>query len=126
MARITSYRSTEARYPTLRFAGALCTWAGMILLAVGAVLLAVGILGLIAGAAGDREFSMMFRGFGAFAAVAWSLCVLAAGLQFVAAGALCRLAIHVEENTRISAQCLEALAARAEPRREDGGPPFVS
>jgi hypothetical protein len=98
----------------------------MILLAAGVVLLALGLLGLIAGTGGDREVSMLFRGFGAFAAVAWSLGVLAAGLQFVAAGALCRLAIHVEENTRISAQCLETLAARTESRREDGGPRFVS
>ena len=98
----------------------------MILLAAGAVLLAFGLLGLLAGPGGDREVSAVFRGFGAIAALAWSLGVLAAGIQFVAAGSRCRLAIHVEENTRATAQCLEAIAARVEPRREDGGPRFVS
>jgi hypothetical protein len=126
MARLMSHHKTEARYPTLRVVGAICTGVGAILLAAGTVLLAFGLLGLLAGSGGDREVSMVFRGFGTVAAVAWALGVLAAGLQFVAAGTLCRLAIHVEENTRVSAQCLEVLIARAEPRREGGGPTFVS
>jgi hypothetical protein len=47
--------------------------------------------------------------------ILWSLALFMSGLQSVAIGALIRLAIHLEENTRVSAQCLERLRLRTEP-----------
>ena len=124
MARLTSHRRTGARYPTLRVVGAICSGVGAILLTAGALLFGFTILSLLAGTAGAIGGAV--SNFYGIAGFMWSLGVLGAGLQFLGAGALCRLAIHVEENTRASAQCLEALRDRLGPRREDGGPMFVS
>ena len=52
---------------------------------------------------------------GAALSALWSFALLISGLQFLAMGSLFRLVINVEENTRISAQCLEQLRSREEP-----------
>ncbi|MFO0890623.1 MAG: hypothetical protein U0790_15950 [Isosphaeraceae bacterium] len=64
--------------------------------------------------------------FGGLFPFLWSLVLLGSGLRFVAIGALIRLAIHVEENTRVSAQCLEKLASRIEPIEQRVGATFRS
>jgi hypothetical protein len=56
----------------------------------------------------------------------WSLGFLFSGLQFLAIGTLFRLAIHVEENTRMSAQCLEKIRVCLEAREENARPLFPS
>ena len=63
---------------------------------------------------------------GGVVAVFWSLGFLTAGLQLQALGAFLRLAIHVEENTRATAQCLEELRSRQEPRADPIGSIFRS
>ena len=94
--------------------GVFFTWSGIVLLAVGMMLLAFGLLSLL-----GREMSVPRVGIiGAMSAL-WSLGFLASGGQFLAMGALFRLSIHVEENTRATAQCLEKLLSRLEPQAEN-------
>ena len=47
-------------------------------------------------------------------ALFWSFGLLFAGLQTVAMGTLCRLMIHMEENTRATAQVLDQIRSRLE------------
>ena len=56
----------------------------------------------------------------------WSFGILFAGLQLIALGAFLRLMIHVEENTRASAQMLDRLRSRLEASPEGGEPMFRS
>ena len=97
------------------------TWTGIVLLAVGMILLAFGLFSLL-----GVMMSVPRVGIGGVVAALWSLGFLASGLQFLAMGALFRLAIHVEENTRATAQCLEKLVSRLEPRAENIGSIFRS
>jgi hypothetical protein len=138
MGKIASYRESDERYPTLRIVGAIFSWAGAGLLMVGTVLLALGLYGLVASATGEPPrgggpiaapspgFGPIARGVGGALSLFWSIGSIASGLQFLMVGSLVRVAIDVEENTRASAQCLERLRARLEPREEGAGPWFTS
>ncbi len=101
--------------------GVIFTLSGIVLLAVGMILLTFGLLSLMGGMMSVPQFSIG----GALSAL-WSVGFLAAGLQFMAMGSLFRLAIHVEENTRATAQCLEKLLSRLEPKAENIGSIFRS
>jgi hypothetical protein len=46
--------------------------------------------------------------------VLWSCGILFSGLQLLALGAFLRLMIHLEENTRASAQALDRIRSRLE------------
>jgi hypothetical protein len=138
MARITSHHESGERYFTLRIVAVVSTGVGVVLLAVGMMLLAFGLWGLLAdtgseppragvpSAARPVNIVPLAGGRGGVLALLWSLGFLVSGLQFLAMAGLCRLAIHVEENTRASAQCLEKIRLRLEPRGEDVGPLFIS
>ena len=56
----------------------------------------------------------------------YSFCLLLAGLQQIAMGALCRLFIHLEENTRAAAQALDHIRSRMETNAEGESPFFRS
>jgi len=138
MGRVTSYRAIDERYPTLRIISVICTAIGGILLVLGSALLAAGFYGFLAGmtsgphgGAGPIAVSPakgLPLGYGLVGSlsIVWSLGCLVSGLQFLGMGTLFRLAIHVEENTRAAAQCLEKIRTRLEPRDENVGPSFIS
>jgi hypothetical protein len=56
----------------------------------------------------------------------YSFCFLLAGLEHIAMGALCRLFIHLEENTRATAQSVDKIRARLESSAEGAVPFFRS
>jgi hypothetical protein len=138
VGRITSYRQSDERYLTLRIVGLVCTVIGAVLLVVGTVLLVVAVHVLVAGMTSEpprvvNPFAVHAASVVPFAyslggalTALWSLGFLFSGLQFLAIGTLIRLAIHVEENTRMSAQCLEKIRVRLEPRDENVTPLFPS
>jgi hypothetical protein len=124
---ITSHREAGERYFSLRLVGVLFTFLGALLLAGSCLLLAFGIYTLQSGSTGPPPLetaplaahSVRFlRTLGRIGGewwVLWSLALFMSSLQSVAIGALIRLVIHLEENTRVSAQCLEKLRMRTEP-----------
>ena len=138
MGRITSYRQSGGRYLSLRIIAVIFTGLGAVLSVAGSSLLAYALYPLLAGVTrelprGQPPFvahpvsvPSLSGGLGGALAVVWALGLLVSGLQFLAMGALSRLAIHVEENTRASAQCLEKLRSLMEPRAENVGPQFRS
>ena len=56
----------------------------------------------------------------------WSFAILVSGFQLVALGAFFRLMIHVEENTRASAQMLDRIRSRLEASPVGGAAIFRS
>jgi hypothetical protein len=127
MERVTSHREAGERYTSLRLVRGLFTVLGILLLSGSCLLLAFGLYTLGSGRTGpppletapfaDHSVSFL-RAFGRIGGgwwILWSLALFMSGLQSVAIGALIRLAIHLEENTRVSAQYLEQLRLRTEP-----------
>jgi hypothetical protein len=115
MARISSFRETGERYPVLRVLATICNGVGILLLTLAGLVLIAGIFSLVGQLAGPFN-----RGYGIYVGVAliWSFGLFAAGIQSLAMGALFRLAIHIEKNTRATAQALERLRASMEPKPE--------
>jgi hypothetical protein len=138
MRQITSHRESAERYPALRFVGVIVTVLGALLLAAGSLLLAFALYALLSSSTGQppgeaapfagRPVSVApFPGsLGTALSTLWSFALLISGLQFLAMGSLLRLVINVEENTRISAQCLEKLRFREGPIEQNVGSLFQS
>jgi cobalamin synthase len=136
MSRIISFYEFGERYKPLRIAGALFTLIGAVLLAISAVLLVAGLYAFLAvttdeplpgmGHIAVRQVpGLPFNvGLGGILALIWSIGLLVAGLQHSALGALCRLLIHLEENTRASAQSLDKIRTRLESSGEGVEPLF--
>ena len=103
MPRIHSFREAGERYPVLRVIGSILTWLGFFLLAMGTLLIVVGILAV------TLDLVKPYNGVRAGIAIVWSIGFFVAGLQSLAMGSFFRLAIHVEENTRATAQALDKL-----------------
>jgi hypothetical protein len=59
-------------------------------------------------------------------ALLWSFLLMLGGLQNIGMAACFQLMIHLEENTRASAQFLDRIRARVESSREDVEPWFRS
>lgn len=119
--KISSFRESGLRYASLRMIATLWTLLGAIMMVFGTGALAV--IGYFAIAARDAPTDPSLRmGLGLYAL--WSFCVLMVGLQQIALGAFCRLAIHMEENTRASAQALDGFRSRLEPKPDDPAPLF--
>ena len=138
MRQIDSHLDHAKRYFALRFVGVVFTGLGVLLLAAGCVLLGLFVHALLAPSAAQlpRADVSIQHGpvttvsvpgvLGAAVSALWSFGCLISGLQFLAMGALIRLMIHVEENTRISAQRLEKLRLREEPVEQGIGAFFRS
>jgi hypothetical protein len=138
MARITSHPASAKRYIGLRLISLIFTVLGTLLLALGSLLLAACLYTLLSSWASQlprAEVPFASRPIGGVAVpgnlgvalgAVWSLGLLMGGLQFLAMGTVCRLLIDVEENTRISAQCLEQLRSREEPFGQNVGSLFRS
>ena len=123
MWKISSFRESGPRYATLRIIGSLWTLLGAIVVLIGGGALAV--IGYFAIAARDVQVDPSQRiGMGLYAL--WSFCILISGLQLIALGAFCHLMIHMEENTRASAQALEKIRDRLEANPAGLDPIFRS
>ncbi|MGC8642576.1 MAG: hypothetical protein ACP5XB_22190 [Isosphaeraceae bacterium] len=126
MGKITSYRQTYERYTALRFIGVIFTGLGAILLTIGGALLAFVLHALLSFWM-EWPVQRVFPGglpVGLWGV--WSLALVIGGLQFLAIGTLIRLIIDLEENTRVSAQCLEQLRSREDPTERNVGSFFRS
>jgi hypothetical protein len=132
MKRITSFQQTGERYTTLRVSAFLFTLLGSVLLWIGGMLLAFGIYVHAYGMTGTPaqgggppvNFLPGFPWFNGTIVLLYSFVCLVSGLQSVATASFLRLMIHVEENTRASAQILEKLRSRLEPSPEGVEPSF--
>ena len=138
MERITSFLSSDRRYASLRVLGVVSMLLGAVLLAVGVLLLVYGLYALAQG-----MLSVSVRGAAPLAAapgnavslapwlngslaLLWSFFLLLLGLQNLGMGALFKLMIHLEENTRASAQFLDRIRSRVESSPEGVEPMFRS
>ncbi len=121
--KITSFRESGPRYLALRIIGSLWILLGTIVMVMGGM--AIAVIGYFAIAARDAPTgpSLSF-GMGIYAL--WSFGLAISGLQLIAMGALCRLMIHLEENTRVSAQALERIRDRLADNPADTAPNFRS
>lgn len=138
MGRLASHLEAGERYLALRLIGAVFTALGSLLFTGSFLLLAIGLYTLRPGGAEPlRLETLSFAGhpvgsLGALGRVGgavwilWSLVLLMSGMQSVAVGALIRLSIHLEENTRVAAQCLVQLRSRTEPAERHTDPAFLS
>ena len=138
MVNIQSFHISDKRYPMLRIVGVIFTSLGTVLMVTGGFLLAFVLYLILADTASppsraDNETVARLasvvshsNGLGGTIAAMWSLGLLISGMQFLVTGLFVRLAIHLEENTRASAQFLEKLCSRTEPRVENSGPTFRS
>lgn len=121
MARITSFRETGPRYPTLRVAGFFCALIGAIVMVVGLGLVTFIGLQAVAARGGPVDTSLQVAaGF----YLLWAFGILFAGLQLIALAGFLRLMIHLEENTRATAQALDRIRSGLEARQAGAGPLF--
>jgi hypothetical protein len=123
MRRLTSFRAPGPRYPALRVIGFLCTLSGMILMAIGVGLMLLAGFHAFAARGGPVDVPPQVQVLAGFSLL-WSFGILFSGLQLVALGGFLRLMIHVEENTRASAQALDRIRSRLEANREGVAPLF--
>ena len=123
MHRITPFREPGPRYTALRVIGFLCTLIGTILLLIGVGLMLVAGLYALAASGGPVAVPPQMQILASFSLL-WSFGILFSGLQLVALGGFLRLMIHVEENTRASAQALDRIRARLEANPEGVAPLF--
>jgi hypothetical protein len=138
MNRIISFHEPRERYHGLRIVSVFFTLLGFLLLATGTLVLAYGLCPLVTGATGAsppdagpftiRQTSRLFPGadMRVLLSLLYSVCILVAGLEHIAMGALCRLFIHLEENTRATAQALDKIHARLDSSAEGAVPFFRS
>ena len=138
MERITSFYSSDRRYASLRVLGVVSMLLGAVLLAVGVLLLVYGLYALAQGmlSVSVREAAPLAAVPGnaiplapwlnGSLALLWSFFLLLLGLQNLGMGALFKLMIHLEENTRASAQFLDRIRSRVESSPEGVEPMFRS
>jgi hypothetical protein len=138
MAHLTPHRASAERYIGLRLISVIFTVLGALLIALGGLLLAFCLYTALSSSVSPlprAEVPFASHPIGAatfpgslgtaFLAV-WSFGLLIGGLQFAAMGTVCRLLINLEQNSRISAQCLEHLLSREEPFGQNVGSIFRS
>jgi hypothetical protein len=138
MNRIRSFREPGPRYATLRVIAFLSTLCGGVLLIGGVGLLIFALYNLPnAGDAATRVMNpeppfpgpnVTPMGLPALAwfSLLWSFAALVGGFQLAVLGAFLRLMIHVEENTRATAQVLDGLRSRSEASPGDAPQLFAS
>ncbi|MDR3620887.1 MAG: hypothetical protein P4L85_16160 [Paludisphaera borealis] len=138
MKTIASFHGSEQRYGSLRVIASICTFLGGLLLVLGPLLLAITLYVAVSAASppppiGPRGFgppqassAPFITGVGATLSLLWSFGSLLGGLQLLAAGALIRLMIQLEENTRATAQLLDRVRSRLDPHEEGTGSIFIA
>lgn len=132
------HQDVEPRHQFLRIVSVIFDVAGVCCLLAGGLILGYLLFVVLTGAppptpreagalaARTVAAGSIFTGLGQAVIAVWAAGLLSGGVQFLTLGALCRLAVNVEENTRRTAQCLEVLCSRLEPRTDKPGPLFVS
>jgi TRAP-type C4-dicarboxylate transport system permease small subunit len=105
MPRISSFQQTQERYRSLRILSVICGIIGTLLMIVAGLLFAYASLQYVEGRIGP-----------ALAVAFWAAGCGAASVQSFASAALFLLAIHIEENTRATAQAVARLQAAMEPK----------
>jgi hypothetical protein len=138
VAILTSSIETEQRYGALRFISALFSLIGIVLTVIGTLLLVVGLYALLTEAtrtqskagnlfpAHEIGQAQSFLRVGGAILLIWSVALVLGGLQYLAFGVLCKLAIHLEANTRVSAQALDRIRSRLEQSENVNDPFFRS
>lgn len=138
MESLTSIYGADHRYHSLRIISAIFTLIGAALLLIGILLLAYSISALLTYETstpppGPEPFGAHQRSVASFVAnlgpmftLYAAFVFLVSGFQSVAFGALIRLAIQLEENTRASAQFLDKIRRRLESGGEAVEPIFRS
>jgi hypothetical protein len=138
MNRIISFHEPRERYHGLRIVSSFFTLLGMAFLATGTFVLAYGLYLLVTAGKGDfapeagplaiRQAGSLFLGADVrvIFSLLYSFCFLLGGLQQIAMGGLCRLFIHLEENTRATAQAVDRMRASLESSAEGAAPIFRS
>ncbi len=122
MARIMSFREPQPRYPMLRIAGLICVMFGAML-----VLLGIGLLGWgLALALGATVGPIAAPPFFGWMCVMYGVGIQFGALQMFVVAGLLQLMIHLEENTRTTAQAVETIRARMEPKPEGVEPFFTA
>ncbi len=131
MTNINSFRESGERYKILRFLGDLLIGSGAFLLTVGTVLFVFGVYVLCRASTdqtqgvdhfvGSVNVTRWVAGLSGTVVLMWSIFSTLAGLQLIGYGAFLRLMIHLEENTRASAQALDKMRVSLESieRREN-------
>jgi hypothetical protein len=109
MATITSYKVAGRRSGLLLGISSICIIVGVLLLVAGALLLSLAVYAFVS----PSQALQLASGPGGMLLLLWSAGLLIGGLQFLAAGAIFRLMIQLEENTRATAQLLDEARARA-------------
>ena len=122
MSRIISFRETQPRYPVLRIAGLMCALFGSLLALAGIGLLAWAMLMGVA----DRGGPMGVPPFFAWTFAVYGVGILFGALQMFVVAGLLQLMIHLEENTRATAQAVETIRSRMEPKPEGAEPFFAA
>jgi predicted DNA repair protein MutK len=138
MKRINSFQQPGERYTSLRVVAFLTTLMGTLMMAGSLLMLVVGFLILVGSSpvlpqhvvgpltgnpsSLDPARPWVTASFAFF----WSFLLLMAGLQGIAYGTIFRLMIHVEENTRATAQGLDRIRSRLESSPEGVEPWFRS
>ncbi len=122
MARITSFRETQPRYPMLRIAGLICVLFGSLLALAGIGLLGCAILMGLAKWGGSIAAPPFF----AWMCVLYGVGIEFGALQMFVVAGLLQLMIHLEENTRATAQAVDTIRSRMEPKPEGVEPFFAA
>jgi hypothetical protein len=138
METVASFREPERRHGLLRVIAWICSFIGGVLLVLGTLLLAFAIYAALVttsppppaapGGFGrpPANVAPLTVGLGATLSAFWALGILVGGLQFLAAGALFRLMIQLEENTRATARLLDRVRTRLEPVEDGAGSMFIA
>ncbi len=137
MKRITSFQQSGERYASLRVVAFFFKLLGFAFLGCSGLLLAIGLYILGGGTIGTpppqglgpfagQQASLwpLSSWLGATLPLIWSLAFLISGLQMIAIAVLFQLMIHLEENTRATAQILDRIRSRMEPVQEGFEPLF--
>jgi hypothetical protein len=134
MTKISSYQHLGERYRALRVVGFMFTLIGTFLSAAGALLLGVGFYTLAwgpvivppQGVGSHVNVLPLTPWLNATVAFVWSFALLLGGMQMIALGKICLVMIHLEENTRATAQVLDRIRSRLESSTESVGTWFRS
>lgn len=133
----TSFHGSDRRHRLLRIVASIYSMIGGILLGLGISLLAFSLYTALATTISvppsevgfgrpQSSFSPLSAGLGATLSLLWSVGILLGALQFLATGALIRLMIQLDANTRATAQLLDRVQMRLEPAQEGTGSMFVA
>ena len=138
MERITSFYASDRRYASLRVMAVVFRLLGAAALVIGVGFLVYGLYLLVVRLAGPPALGTapltavpgstvpLGPWLDVSLVLLWSFVLMLGGLENIGMAAFFQLMIHLEENTRASAQFLDRIRARVELSPEDVEPWFRS